>query len=56
GVSTAEEVYEVLRQRGWQKSFPLFKTVHEICVGRLPPSAIVQHSGNATQIPVYGRL
>ncbi|RZC59232.1 hypothetical protein C5167_006535 [Papaver somniferum] len=56
GVSTAEEVYEVLRQRGWQESFPLFKTVHEICVGRLPPSAIVQQSGNATQIPVYGRL
>ncbi|CAA6659603.1 unnamed protein product [Spirodela intermedia] len=44
GVSTAREVYEVLGHRGWQELFPLFTTVHEICVGRLPPSAIVEYS------------
>ncbi|EXC31408.1 Glycerol-3-phosphate dehydrogenase [NAD(+)] [Morus notabilis] len=44
GVSTAREVYEVLSHRGWLELFPLFATVHEICVGRLPPSAIVEHS------------
>ncbi|KAK9113575.1 hypothetical protein Syun_020372 [Stephania yunnanensis] len=44
GVSTAKEVYEVLSKRGWQELFPLFTTVHEITIGHLPPSAIVEHS------------
>ncbi|BBH00476.1 NAD-dependent glycerol-3-phosphate dehydrogenase family protein [Prunus dulcis] len=44
GVSTAKEVYEVLSHRGWLEFFPLFATVHEICIGSLPPSAIVEHS------------
>ncbi|RZC71309.1 hypothetical protein C5167_035241 [Papaver somniferum] len=44
GVSTAREVYEVLSHRGWQELFPLFTTVHKICIGLLPPSAIVEHS------------
>ncbi|KAK4272140.1 hypothetical protein QN277_020731 [Acacia crassicarpa] len=44
GVSTAREVYEVLAHRGWLELFPLFSTVHEICTGRLPPSAIVEYS------------
>ncbi|KAL3526359.1 hypothetical protein ACH5RR_011015 [Cinchona calisaya] len=44
GVSTAKEVYEVLRHRGWLELFPLFTTVHEICSGHLPPSAIVEYS------------
>ncbi|XP_048231001.1 glycerol-3-phosphate dehydrogenase [NAD(+)] isoform X3 [Ricinus communis] len=44
GVSTAREVYEVLSHRGWLELFPLFATVHEICIGRLPPSAIVEYS------------
>ncbi|KAK3012828.1 hypothetical protein RJ639_010420 [Escallonia herrerae] len=44
GVSTAKEVYEVLSHRGWLELFPLFTTVHEICIGRLPPSAIVEYS------------
>ncbi|GLT33171.1 hypothetical protein SLA2020_077820 [Shorea laevis] len=44
GVSTAREVYEVLSHRGWLELFPLFTTVHEICTGRLPPSAIVEYS------------
>ncbi|KAI5651183.1 hypothetical protein M9H77_37188 [Catharanthus roseus] len=44
GVSTAKEVYEVLSYRGWLELFPLFTTVHEICIGRLPPSAIVEYS------------
>ncbi|KAL8038759.1 hypothetical protein ABFX02_11G128700 [Erythranthe guttata] len=41
GVSTAKEVYEVLNHRGWLELFPLFSTVHEICIARLPPIAIV---------------
>ncbi|KAI8533552.1 hypothetical protein RHMOL_Rhmol10G0019800 [Rhododendron molle] len=44
GVLTAKEVYEVLRHRGWLELFPLFRTVHEICIGRLPPTAIVEYS------------
>jgi glycerol-3-phosphate dehydrogenase (NAD+) len=44
GVSTAREVYEVLSHRGWLELFPLFATVHEICIGNLPPSAIVEYS------------
>ncbi|EOY02594.1 PREDICTED: glycerol-3-phosphate dehydrogenase [NAD(+)] [Theobroma cacao] len=44
GVSTAREVYEVLSHRGWLELFPLFATVHEICIGHLPPSAIVEYS------------
>ncbi|ONK58178.1 uncharacterized protein A4U43_C09F9140 [Asparagus officinalis] len=49
GVSTAREVYEVLRHRGWQASFPLFTTVHEISIGKLPPSAIVEYSNSSAQ-------
>ncbi|KAK1319969.1 Glycerol-3-phosphate dehydrogenase [NAD(+)] [Acorus calamus] len=44
GVSTAKEVYEVLSHRGWEELFPLFTTVHEISIGRLPPCAIVEYS------------
>ncbi|CAL5371740.1 unnamed protein product [Camellia sinensis] len=44
GVSTAKEVYEVLSHRGWLELFPLFTIVHEISIGRRPPSAIVEFS------------
>ncbi|XAR51940.1 Glycerol-3-phosphate dehydrogenase (NAD(+)) [Bertholletia excelsa] len=44
GVSTAKEVYQVLSHRGWLELFPLFTTVHEICSGCLPPTAIVEYS------------
>ncbi|KAL4379357.1 hypothetical protein GQ457_02G012150 [Hibiscus cannabinus] len=53
GVSTAREVYEVLSHRGWLELFPLFATVHEICVGRLPPSAIVEHSEQKPKLSVF---
>ncbi|GMI67461.1 Glycerol-3-phosphate dehydrogenase plastidic [Hibiscus trionum] len=53
GVSTAREVYEVLSHRGWLELFPLFATVHEICVGRLPPSAIVEHSEQKPKLPLF---
>ncbi|EFJ07277.1 hypothetical protein SELMODRAFT_451466 [Selaginella moellendorffii] len=44
GVSTAREVYEVLRARKWEESFPLFSTVHLIATGALAPSAILEYS------------
>ncbi|XBI69141.1 hypothetical protein VPH35_048251 [Triticum aestivum] len=43
GVSTAREVYEVLTYHGWQELFPLLSTVHEICIGQLPPTSIVEY-------------
>ncbi|KAG7604429.1 Glycerol-3-phosphate dehydrogenase [NAD(+)] 1 [Arabidopsis thaliana] len=46
GVSTAKEVYEVLKHCGWLEMFPLFSTVHQICTGRLQPEAIVQYREN----------
>lgn len=52
GVSTAKEVYEVLSHRGWLELFPLFASVHEICVGHLPPSAIVEHSERKPGLPL----
>ncbi|KAJ0051628.1 hypothetical protein Pint_02864 [Pistacia integerrima] len=52
GVSTAREVYEVLSHRGWLELFPLFTTVHEICVGHLPPSAIVEHSERKPRLSI----
>ncbi|MQL97703.1 hypothetical protein Taro_030402 [Colocasia esculenta] len=48
GVSTAKELYEVLGHRGLQGFFPLFTTVHEICIGHLPPSALVECSSEMT--------
>ncbi|KAI3670099.1 hypothetical protein L6452_41727 [Arctium lappa] len=54
GVSTAKEVYEVLKHKGWLEMFPLFTTVHEICTGRLPPSAIVEYSEHAPKFPLVG--
>ncbi|CAH8358084.1 unnamed protein product [Eruca vesicaria subsp. sativa] len=43
GVSTAREVYETLNHCGWLEMFPLFSTVHQICIGRLKPDAIVHY-------------
>ncbi|KAI3784673.1 hypothetical protein L1987_43776 [Smallanthus sonchifolius] len=54
GVSTAKEVYEVLKHKGWLEMFPLFTTVHEICTGRLPPTAIVEYSEHAPKFPLVG--
>lgn len=44
GVLTAGEVFEVLKARNLDKSFPLFSTVHLIASGHLPPAAIVEYS------------
>lgn len=52
GVSTAKEVYEVLRHRGWLELFPLFTTVHEISTGRRPPTAIVEFSELRPKFPL----
>ncbi|KAK6153123.1 hypothetical protein DH2020_012762 [Rehmannia glutinosa] len=52
GVSTAKEVYEVLSHRGWLELYPLFSTVHEICIGRRPPTAIVEFSELTPKIPL----
>lgn len=54
GVSTAKEVYEVLRHRGWLELFPLFSTVHEICISRLPPTAIVEYSEHTPKYSLVG--
>ncbi|RWW13686.1 hypothetical protein BHE74_00026121 [Ensete ventricosum] len=56
GVSTAKEVYEILSHRGWQAVFPLFTTVHEICIGQLPSSAIVEYSEQATNFSIVEGL
>ncbi|OIT20544.1 PREDICTED: glycerol-3-phosphate dehydrogenase [NAD(+)] [Nicotiana attenuata] len=52
GVSTAKEVYEVLSHRGLLQLFPLFSTVHEICSGRLAPSAIVEYTEHSARLPL----
>ncbi|XP_074310754.1 glycerol-3-phosphate dehydrogenase [NAD(+)] [Silene latifolia] len=44
GVLTAKEVYDVLKNKNWLDSFPLFRTIHEICVGIKPVSAIVHYN------------
>ncbi|KAH6830488.1 NAD-dependent glycerol-3-phosphate dehydrogenase family protein [Perilla frutescens var. hirtella] len=54
GVSTAKEVHEVLSHRGWLELFPLFSTVHEICSGRLPPTAIVEYSEHPPNYSIVG--
>lgn len=41
GVLTAEEVYGVLQKNKWLELFPLFRTIHEICTGNRPVSAII---------------
>ncbi|KAG9141992.1 hypothetical protein Leryth_009344 [Lithospermum erythrorhizon] len=56
GVLTAKEVYEVLSDRGWLELFPLFATVHEICVGRLPPTAIVKNIVHTSPAPFIMEL
>ncbi|KAL5991119.1 hypothetical protein ACLOJK_012025 [Asimina triloba] len=43
GVLTTKEVFEVISGRGWQELFPLFTTLYEICIGRLPPNAIFKY-------------
>ncbi|KAG8501505.1 hypothetical protein CXB51_003802 [Gossypium anomalum] len=41
-----------LRHRGLLELFPLFATVHKICSGCLPPSAIVIYSEKKPRLPV----
>ncbi|KAL0924434.1 hypothetical protein M5K25_005263 [Dendrobium thyrsiflorum] len=53
GVSTAKEVYDVLSHRGWQGLFPLLTTVHKICIGLLPPSAIVEYSEHEPNFSLF---
>jgi hypothetical protein len=53
-VSTAREVYEVLTYRGWQELFPLLSTVHEICIGQLPPTSIVEYSEHTPNLSLIG--
>ncbi|KAM0875028.1 hypothetical protein ACQ4PT_037063 [Festuca glaucescens] len=54
GVSTAREVYEVLTYHGWQELFPLLSTVHEICIGQLPPTSIVEYSEHTPNLSLIG--
>jgi glycerol-3-phosphate dehydrogenase len=54
GVSTAREVYGVLTYRGWQELFPLLSTVHEICIGQLPPTSIVEYSEHTPNLSLIG--
>ncbi|MCO5566450.1 hypothetical protein L7F22_020127 [Adiantum nelumboides] len=54
GVSTAAELFEVLKARKWQDQFPLFTTVHKIATGELPPSAVVEYSEHAPRMVVEG--
>ena len=53
-MSTAREVYEVLTYRGWQELFPLLSTVHEICIGQLPPTSIVEYSEHTPNLSLIG--
>ncbi|KAI5084270.1 hypothetical protein GOP47_0000439 [Adiantum capillus-veneris] len=54
GVSTAAELFEVLKARKWEDQFPLFTTVHRIATGELPPSAVVEYSEHAPSMVVEG--
>ncbi|TKY63164.1 Glycerol-3-phosphate dehydrogenase of NAD(+) [Spatholobus suberectus] len=56
GVLTAQEVHEVLRDRGCLRMFPLFTAVHAISTGRLPPSAIVEISDEKPRYTLDYRL
>ncbi|KAF3337434.1 glycerol-3-phosphate dehydrogenase [Carex littledalei] len=42
GVLTAQEVFEVLNDKGWEGQFPFFVTVHKICTMQLSPSSILK--------------
>ncbi|KAJ4809953.1 Glycerol-3-phosphate dehydrogenase [NAD(+)] [Rhynchospora pubera] len=52
GVLTAQELFEVLIDRGWEDQFPFFITVNKICTMQLPPRSILQCSSvlNSTQL------
>lgn len=42
GPETAAEVNFMLKQKGMEDKFPLFTTVHKICVGEMKPSAFIE--------------
>ncbi|KAH7286958.1 hypothetical protein KP509_32G029600 [Ceratopteris richardii] len=52
GVSTAAEIFEVLKARKWEEQFPLFTTVHKIATGILPVNAVVKYSEHAPRMVV----
>ncbi|KAG2496545.1 hypothetical protein HYH03_005368 [Edaphochlamys debaryana] len=43
GVSTSNEVQEVLAARNWEQRFPLFTTINRIVNGHLPPSSVLDY-------------
>ncbi|CAG9463212.1 unnamed protein product [Pedinophyceae sp. YPF-701] len=43
GVLTVEEIVEVMGQRGIEKDYPLFMTIHAICKGEEAPYAIFEY-------------
>lgn len=46
GPHTAEEVNFMLKARGFENKFPIFTAVHQICIGQLPPKAIIDAMRN----------
>merc|ERR1712215_453252 len=41
GPETAAEVNYVLKAKGLESEFPLFTTVHRICIGQIPPEKLI---------------
>lgn len=46
GVLTSNELQELLRTKGWEKDFPLFRTINRIVNGLIPPQDIVRFREN----------
>jgi len=46
GPETAAEVNYMLKARGLEDQFPLFTTVHKICIGELPPEQLLDSMRN----------
>lgn len=46
GPFTAEEVNYMLKAKNMENRFPLFTTVHRICIGETMPMELIEHLRN----------
>ena len=57
GPETAAEVNFMLKAKGMEDKFPLFTTVHEVCVGKKKPEEFIeslrQHPEHMTQLDAH---
>jgi glycerol-3-phosphate dehydrogenase (NAD+) len=44
GVTTSNEVQDLLKRKGWEKDYPLFTTINRVVNGKLDPTWVMKYT------------